>query len=266
MLASKARPGTAHRLCAEIHNSLISWGSHAITIDAVHIAKNASSREIFDVVDALTDVINQHPASTEDAWNLLTSAFLDWYETESKKSSRRVSRDSSPAKTVRFDIPEPLGSTHTNAELLDQIEILKAERDTAIHDKLAWRQKDFEGAARRADLEEKYLALTEQWKASREELAAERTKSTSLQQQVFKQEAEIVELRHENLRDRSFAEQEDRHLTSARIFLDRLGYQEAPRGYSWIPKDSPVSSPEPPLSAEEALVRTLIRKLPEAGQ
>jgi len=56
---------------------------------------------------------------------------LDWYGSRkaSNVSSRRTSRENSPAKTVRFNVPEPLGSTHSNAELLAQLQAAHAERD-----------------------------------------------------------------------------------------------------------------------------------------
>jgi hypothetical protein len=135
-------------------------------------------------------------------------------------------------------------------------------RDNALHQELLWRQKGLDQGTRNAELEGKVLSITDQWKASREELARERTETEKLRTRVTEQDAQIEELRRQNLAERSFAEQEDPSLTSAREFLDRLGYQEAPRGYAWVPKDSPVSSPEPPLTAEESLVRNLIRQLP----
>jgi len=189
---------------------------------------------------------------------------LDWYGSKkaSNVSSRRTSRENSPAKTVRFNVPEPLGSTHTNAELLLQLQ--QAENDKAALAEQASLAQSSRNVQAQIALEATQARESLAAQLAGEQVAhrrvRDRVEQLELQIKLEKQNNEL--LQDERRRERSFANLEDPWLTTAREKLEQLGYGEAPRGFGWIPL-SPSQSPPAeaqPSAAEESLAANLIQQ------
>lgn len=76
--------------------------------------KEATGKEIYDLVDQATDLVNEHPPSTQAVFWELTEPILDWYgESSTGKRSRSQSRKrvsfapEQEADTERDYISEP---------------------------------------------------------------------------------------------------------------------------------------------------------------
>lgn len=167
-------------------------------------------------------------------------------------------------------MPAPLGTTHSNAELLDQIRQLESQLGQAFADKAAFQEQAeiakqayntqaADAVASRADNQSLALQLRDERTVHRK--VRDRVEQIEQQLKLEKQANEL--LQEERRRERSFAELEDPFLTTARDKLSELGYTEAPRGFGWVPKDSPDStratSPTP-SQAEQSLATHLIRE------
>lgn len=241
----KQRQGSLGRLSNQLRPQFYAWNKNkGPELDPPRLPRNASSKDIYDVVDELTDHVRDHPSSVHNAWVTLTDPILDWYgEARSKRSSRHVSRETSPAKkTVQF--AEPLGTTHSNAELLQQVETLTLANKRLAEElnisRTAYSVKDKE----LLESQKRVTTLGQLWEAAKNE----RAKAQTLQA--------AAELRAKPLEDVITAgakRQSEFYAASAKLKELGLTYDAK---YGWT---RPVH--KQPTAAELSLARHLFKNL-----
>jgi len=114
---NEVRQGNAHALLNDFTPKFRKWRRNKSKLVEykkdeyllhLDLPSKATSRELYEVVDQLTDDIQKHPTSTEVAFWALSNSVLEWYgEKKSQGSSRASSRPATPRVTFAERTPTP---------------------------------------------------------------------------------------------------------------------------------------------------------------
>jgi len=114
---NELRQGNAHALLNDFTPKFRKWRRNKSKLVEykkdeyllhLDLPSKATSRELYEVVDQLTDDIQKHPTSTEVAFWALSNNILEWYgEKKSQGSSRPTSRPGTPRVAFAERTPTP---------------------------------------------------------------------------------------------------------------------------------------------------------------
>jgi hypothetical protein len=187
------RPGYAYRLIHDFLPAFTDWKRNRSTLNTIPLPRTSTHREIWEAVDRYTDEVRDHPSSTYETFVDLTNEILGWYETGAGKGSSTQS----PSKRVSFDLP----GRDVNADLADLArrlseaeksrtenisvaELRTRERDEALAREAQAIANQVRLAKERDDRAANASFISDQWRASREELARERSLVEQLREEL----------------------------------------------------------------------------------